>query len=268
MWMSANLFHYVQIKQAAADGCEGPKGGQPTGCECIGKPRALALLGKSTQHDIAKFGEEYGSYCAAWEDGKCSSESCAGAVQIGHTCGTSKGCNDLWPSSNFDTSQSWCCDAWCYVDPATCTQEVADKYGITVDPSWLNVSGLYYSYGACEDDQSYPKDPKDAKYDKDNKAVTLTSYASYTAKTCPYTLQPDGCECIGDNSALGAAELAKHGADYGKWCAAWEDGWVTAGTADVVKGYNNGSHTGGGSLGAMCHEHWPTYDYAQHQVLQ
>ena len=58
------------------------------------------------------------------------------------------------------------------------------------------------------------------------------------------------------------------GADYGKWCAAWEDGWVTAGTADVVKGYNNGSHTGGGSLGAMCHEHWPTYDYAQHQVLQ
>lgn len=185
--------------------------------------------------------------------------------KIGHRCGTSKGCNDLWPSYNFDTSQSWCCDAWCYVDKTTCTKEIADKYGFTVDASWLNVDGLMYSYGACEDDQSFPKDPKDAKYDSNNKAVTLTSYAAYTAKTCPYTLQPDGCECTGNNDALGAAEKAKHGVDYGKWCAAWEDGKVTDGVADVVKGFKNGSHTGGGSLGNGCHEHWPNYDYNQHQ---
>jgi len=53
--------------------------------------------------------------------------------------------------------------------------------------------------------------------------------------------------------------------EFAQWCAAWEDGKVTAGTADVVKGYNNGSHTAGGSLGAGCHEHWPTYDFHKHQ---
>ena len=77
-----------------------------------------------------------------------------------------------------------------------------------MDASWLNVDGLYYSYGACEDDQSFPKDPKDAKYDSNNKAVTLTSYAAYTAKSCPYSSQPDGSEYTGNNDALGAAEKA------------------------------------------------------------
>ena len=71
-------------------------------------------------------------------------------------------------------------------------------------------------------------------YDKDNSAVTLTSYATYTAKTCPYTVPAHGCECLGNNDALkyeadGITLLAKneksaanHGEDYGKWCAAWE----------------------------------------------
>ena len=144
----------------------------PKGCECIGKTRALELLGKSSQHDKAAFGEEYGSYCAAWEDGKCTPDSEASCKSgPGHKCGSKKGCNDLWPSYNFDVSQAWCCDSWCYVDNTTCTKEIQEQYGISADPSWLNVPGLYYSYGACEDDQSFPKEPKDAKYDKDNKGV-------------------------------------------------------------------------------------------------
>ena len=35
--------------------------------------------------------------------------------------------------------------------------------------------------------------------------MTLVSYAAYTAKTCPFTAQPDGCECTGNNDALGDA---------------------------------------------------------------
>jgi hypothetical protein len=74
-------------------------GAPPKGCECIGKSKALELLGKSTQHDKTKFGEDYGSYCAAWEDGQRSAVSCANDdSKIGHRCGTSKGCNDIWPS--------------------------------------------------------------------------------------------------------------------------------------------------------------------------
>ena len=125
---------------------------------------------------------------------------------------------------------------------------------------------MYYSYEACEDDQTFPKDPNSgAGYNSDNKAVTMQSFATYTRETCPYTLQPDGCECLGNNDALGDHEKTRHGQDYGKWCAAWEDGLVTAGDAATVSGYQNGSHTGGGSLGEGCHNHWNDTDFHKPQ---
>ena len=42
------------------------------------------------------------------------------------------------------------------------------------------MDGLYYSYSACEDDQTFPKAFPAAGYDKDNSAVTLNSYATYS----------------------------------------------------------------------------------------
>ena len=117
------------------------------------------------------------------------------------------------------------------------------KYDLDVEKSWLGVEGLYYSYSACEDDQSFPKAFPAAGYNKDNSAVTVKSYASYTAKTCPYTVEPHGCECLGDNSILGQQLKNDHGAHYGKWCAAWEDGKQTAGTEESVRIKKNGAHT-------------------------
>jgi hypothetical protein len=100
---------------------------------------------------------------------------------------------------------------------------LADKdLGIDVEKSWLNIEGLHYSYGACEDSFTFPKAKIDDSYDAENAAVTLTSYATYSKDTCPYKVQPTGCECIGSNDALGDYERARHGQDYGKWCAAWE----------------------------------------------
>ena len=133
----------------------------------------------------------------------------------------------MWPSYNFNADQAWCCDSWCYVNATTCNATAASytKYKLDVKPSWLNVPGLYFSYGACQDDQSYPK------------AMSYTaakngSYAHYTAATCPFKAMATGCECTGDNTKLGAAELKNHGADYGKWCASWEDGKITKGVFD------------------------------------
>ena len=42
------------------------------------------------------------------------------------------------------------------------------------------MDGLYYSYSACEDDQTFPKAFPAAGYDKDNSAVILNSYATYS----------------------------------------------------------------------------------------
>ena len=127
------------------------------------------------------------------------------------------------------------------------------KYDLDVEKSWLGVEGLYYSYSACEDDQSFPKAFPAAGYNKDNSAVTVKSYASYTAKTCPYTVEPHGCECLGDNSILGQQLKNDHGAHYGKWCAAWEDGKQTAGTEESVRIKKNGAHTSS----KTCSQHWP-----------
>ena len=36
-----------------------------------------------------------------------------------------------------------------------------------------------------------------------------------------------GCECTGDNAALGKDFLRTSGRNYGKWCAPWDDGYCS-----------------------------------------
>jgi hypothetical protein len=44
----------------------------------------------------------------------------------------------MWQNDyNFDAAQPWCCDAWCYVDKNTCTEEIQEKYDLDVVKSWL-----------------------------------------------------------------------------------------------------------------------------------
>jgi len=165
----------------------------PPGCECLGIDRTLELLESvPSKHSIEDFGPFYGSYCAAWEDGKCSddppdeSPSSLFPYRNGpdHICGDLQGCDDLWPSYDFTADQAWCCAAWCYVDRATCTDEVAAAHGLQVLPSWLNVEGLYYSYEVCKDDQNGPANvPFDVRYAY---LKADASYATYTVATCPY----------------------------------------------------------------------------------
>ena len=54
-------------------------------------------------------------------------DATAASVGGAHTGGASLGdsCEGHWPTYNWTDPQSWCCDAWCYVNPTTCTAEVA-----------------------------------------------------------------------------------------------------------------------------------------------
>merc|ERR1712216_986178 len=71
----------------------------------------------------------------------------------------------------------------------------------------------------------------------------------------------EGCECTGDNSALGVVELAKHGPGYGKWCAAWEDSKCTPGATAEHKG----AHSCNGTM-KTCEQKWPDdYDFTKDQ---
>ena len=87
-------------------------GSDPTACA-----QTLELLrSKPSKHPVpdfgedSSFGEDYGSYCAAWEDGACSEsldlKKCTNGP--GHTCGSKKGCHELWDGYNFNQDQLWC----------------------------------------------------------------------------------------------------------------------------------------------------------------
>jgi hypothetical protein len=184
-----------------------------------------------------RLGADYGSFCAAWEDGICHPTADLPNPDGHHSCGTLSTCDGLWSSYNYNADHAWCCQAWCYVNASTCD---AAAHGIDVARSWATTAEIYYSYGACSDSQ----------------------YAAYTDDTCPYRSTMPGCECTGDNAALGAVELAKHGTNYGKWCAAWEDGKCTPGATAASL---DGTHTCDGTDAASCEAHWPTYDFTQDQ---
>lgn len=235
-----------------------------------------ALIG---DENVTKFGAGYGSYCAAWEDGKCDGAP-TDNVTAGHGCGSVKTCHELWPTYDFQTNQAWCCDSWCYIDRTTCTTEKAAEHGITLEPSWLGVD-LQFSYNACPDPYSSP-----SKYEFEEG----TNYASFNHSQCPYVVTAPGCECMGSNSGLGADEIAFHGKNYGKWCAAWEDGKcdenATKGPGHTCFGVNQtllrimeeeekeGNHSDHdhdhdeveGLHIESCPDHWPTYNFMASQT--
>ena len=198
------------------------------------------------EEDMKKFGASYGSSCAAWEDGMCSTGTEIKAPA--HSCGTSKSCDSLWSDNyNFNNNQAWCCDSWCYVNRTTCTAAKAQEYGIDVLKSWTEKE-IWYSYDVCPDPYSKPTT---FTYEP-----ATTNYAQLNMSQCPYVVTAPGCECTGQNANLGADMLAKHGADYGKWCAAWEDGKCN----ETATG-TSGVHTCDGTNASSCEAHWPDYNF-------
>jgi len=116
----------------------GSAGANPPGCECIGAGAAL------TGDALRKYGSNYGQWCAAWDDGICTSGAQEGPR---HPCdGThSSSCDKLWPELDWRGSdQLQCCDAWCFVNASTCN---ATAWGIDMKQSAIN-STLSVSYGA------------------------------------------------------------------------------------------------------------------------
>eukprot|EP00287_Rhodomonas_sp_CCMP768_P015628 CAMPEP_0196757772 /NCGR_PEP_ID=MMETSP1091-20130531/103838_1 /TAXON_ID=302021 /ORGANISM="Rhodomonas sp., Strain CCMP768" /LENGTH=684 /DNA_ID=CAMNT_0042106557 /DNA_START=104 /DNA_END=2156 /DNA_ORIENTATION=+ len=223
----------------------------PIGCNCVGDN---TLLGED---NVNRLGQDYGEWCAAWEDGLCTPDATPADAPL-HTCnsseyGTLYGCEEMWAINKL-SDQSWCCDSWCYVNKS-CDRF---KHQVSVKNSWVNPA-LKYSYGVCSDDYSKPTPTLGGR------SGWLADFSQYKAAECPYKPTIDGCECLGDNSALGEEILALHGEDYGKWCAAWEDGKCTPSIPDEVHPTN--LHTCGGSLGPRCEDHWPTgWDFNEPQL--
>jgi len=144
---------------------------EPTGCECWNNNDALDRGSYPEQSSVVKWstfhGADYGKWCASWEDGKTTPGD--SATVLSHHNGSHTGtkqCYEHWPETNstkanyynWSLSQSWCCDAWCYIDRSTCTDQVAATHGLIIKQSWTGAD-IYYSYGACADWRSRPTKP-------------------------------------------------------------------------------------------------------------
>ena len=234
-----SLLHYLWIHSSSAN---------PPGCECIG---VNDVMGRAKRN---MYGREYGTWCAAWDDGICTPYKFT-YQEKEHPCeGThSSSCDVLWPDLDWQKDQSQCCDSWCYVNPS-CN---ASYWGIDLQESLLTADNapefkLYYSYGACPDWRTRSNYPPDGSKD----------YSGYSQEDCPYRPFPLGCNCIGNDYASLEQVKIEHGQHYGAWCAAWEDDNCDPSATTAA---DSPRHTCSGTQSKSCHDHWPATDWTAHQ---
>lgn len=106
--------------QVADANCEWVGGDEDLsdGCACAG----------ASQADVDRFGEGYGSRCAAWDQ---------------HAVDT------MWPSygpyeRTADSGDGWACESWCYIENPEACADAAE--------SWTGEGVLYFSWNACDND--------------------------------------------------------------------------------------------------------------------
>ena len=185
----------------------------PAGCECTGV---------NTGINTATYGADYGTRCAAWEDG--SSNMAPSAVS----------CND--PS--FTNTGKWCCRPWCYVNPATCNGAVTPYYASFFQSQAQSFGTLYYSYVAC-DSTTPTTNPNDVTYQYQSNQCPWTGPVLYTPSVRVAIQIHDfgmgggfGCDtcasrssvrtgCVANTLTNGKPTLAS-GADLGGECNGFE----------------------------------------------
>mmetsp|Transcript_26415 Transcript_26415/g.42382 ORF Transcript_26415/g.42382 Transcript_26415/m.42382 type:complete len:358 (-) Transcript_26415:79-1152(-) len=205
-----------------------------------------------------RLGRDYGTFCAAWDDGVCDAAATEANEKGAHSCGTSDNCHKLWgPGSSakveFNQNQEWCCKSWCYIDEKTCN---ATKWNIRIEKSARTTADVWLTYDGCPDAYS--------RADNRNNFVgdVNKSFALYDPGSCPYRPLIPGCECTGINTPLGEDNLKVHGSDYGRWCGAWEDGQCDD---DAISANVRGSTSCRGKA-IKCEDHWPEYKFDTSQV--
>ena len=204
-------FNYATCPDTVDDANCAWVGGDPnlsTGCVCSGQSQA----------DTVRFGEGYGSRCAAWDQ---------------HTPDV------MWPSygpyeKTEDSGDAWTCASWCYVeDPDSCADAGA---------TWAEGIELYFSWNACDDDASLTEDCPWTGGDHDSctacanvaQSDTATYGDNYGAKCASH----DQATCATMWPSYGPYEYTVDSGDG--WCC---DDWcyVHSSCPSALESWNEGS---------------------------
>ena len=96
-----------------------------------GRVRKLRVHGRQYWHRGQPIRPEYGTSCKAWEDG--------GEFTQAPSCAT------------FSQTGTWCCRAWCYVDPTRCDGTRTPFFASYFQSATSSAQqSLYFSYEACD----------------------------------------------------------------------------------------------------------------------
>ena len=92
---------------------------------------SCACTGDNTGIEASRYGSDYGTSCKAWEDG--------GEFTQAPSCAT------------FSQTGTWCCRAWCYVDPTRCDGTRTPFFASYFQSATSSAQqSLYFSYEACD----------------------------------------------------------------------------------------------------------------------
>jgi len=93
-------------------------------CRCIGISPQPGTRKVKIQDKMIAFPADAGAVCKAWE-------------------------KDNHPDCDSDDAPDWCSQAWCYVDPCSCTLPTPPKGSSYLPSSTYLDKPIYYSYAAC-----------------------------------------------------------------------------------------------------------------------
>eukprot|EP00931_Biecheleriopsis_adriatica_P035403 TRINITY_DN20381_c0_g1_i2.p1 TRINITY_DN20381_c0_g1~~TRINITY_DN20381_c0_g1_i2.p1 ORF type:complete len:729 (+),score=143.95 TRINITY_DN20381_c0_g1_i2:89-2275(+) len=142
-------------------------------CACIGLARDTGYINASIgDGDIVAFNSSLGSRCEAWESGvhpDCKSENESAEVP------------------------DWCEQAWCFVDPCSCSLDVPPKASGYVPNATYQGRPVYWSYATCGGADTYS--------------------ASKNKKACVNQKEKEDCEkadrCAWENEVCISKEIAE-----------------------------------------------------------
>jgi hypothetical protein len=94
-------------------------------CKCIGIQHSTGSV-ESSVADGLVYPANVGASCKAWD-----------LAAKGH------------PDCNDDGMKDWCSAKWCYVDPCSCTLNIAPTHSHYLPKAKVGKVALYYSYETC-----------------------------------------------------------------------------------------------------------------------
>lgn len=185
------------------------------GCQCIGINNVDGTTDVKYEGKEMTFPADAGARCETWD--RFANPTCTGCDHNSTVC----------------DDNPWCMQKWCYVDPCTCSLEVAPKPSLYMEHATYQGKPLYFSYATCgaTDEFSSDEHKQKAQESKDHKFCAAPHDAKFG---------DEKCKCIGIDGQEGLTKMEYNGthfelpADVGASCSEWEAGVHPECKADKV----------------------------------